>query len=228
MMAIYPFYRILNGGRTDLKKVVVILLGFLLMFIFRNFILAILLPALLAWVLASRFPRYKLQAFAAVYGIAVLLFFLAPFIHQSLDFPAAVVAKEESFLKLEGGSFVTTRKLEPTFLSFLSKTPEALELTMLRPYPSDVMHLLSMAACVETILLLLLVVFRFAYPIRVTTNKALALFLLVFSITLLLSIGYTINFLGATVRYRSIVLPFLISPVIARIDWKKIVGIFTR
>ena len=35
-------------------------------------------------------------------------------------------------------------------------------------------------------------------------------------------IGYSVNILGAIVRYRSIVLPFLIVPMVAKIDWRKI------
>jgi hypothetical protein len=43
-----------------------------------------------------------------------------------------------------------------------------------------------------------------------------------FSFSFLLTIGYTVNFLGAIVRYRSIVLPFLLGPVICLIDWNRI------
>ena len=35
-------------------------------------------------------------------------------------------------------------------------------------------------------------------------------------------IGYSVNVLGAIVRYRSIVIPFLIVPLMARIDWDKV------
>jgi hypothetical protein len=41
----------------------------------------------------------------------------------------------------------------------------------------------------------------------------------------LLSIGFTVNFLGAIVRYRSIVLPFLLVPVISLINWERIYAI---
>jgi hypothetical protein len=37
----------------------------------------------------------------------------------------------------------------------------------------------------------------------------------------LLIIGYTVNFLGAIVRYRSIVLPLLFVPVLAQLPWSK-------
>ncbi len=38
-------------------------------------------------------------------------------------------------------------------------------------------------------------------------------------------IGYSVNFLGAIVRYRSIILPFLIVPIVALINWQRIINI---
>jgi hypothetical protein len=41
----------------------------------------------------------------------------------------------------------------------------------------------------------------------------------------LLLIGFTVNFLGAIVRYRSIILPFLLVPIISLINWERIYSI---
>jgi uncharacterized transporter YbjL len=42
----------------------------------------------------------------------------------------------------------------------------------------------------------------------------------------MLAIGFSVNNLGAIVRYRSIVLPLMMVPVVAQTDWKKIMGYF--
>jgi hypothetical protein len=39
-------------------------------------------------------------------------------------------------------------------------------------------------------------------------------------------IGYTVNILGAIVRYRSIVLSLLIVPMAAKIDWARVNRLF--
>ena len=49
---------------------------------------------------------------------------------------------------------------------------------------------------------------------------------LFFSFSLLLAIGFSVNNLGAIVRYRSIVLPFVVVPMVALIDWKRLNKIF--
>jgi hypothetical protein len=38
----------------------------------------------------------------------------------------------------------------------------------------------------------------------------------------MLTIGYTVNFIGAVVRYRSIVLPFVVVPMVAMINWNRL------
>ncbi len=67
-----------------------------------------------------------------------------------------MVARQQAFLKLGGGSAVSVKQLEPTVLSFAINTPQAITLSTIRPYPSDVRHLLSLAAAMEIGLLIML------------------------------------------------------------------------
>ena len=53
-----------------------------------------------------------------------------------------------------------------------------------------------------------------------------ALCIFVFSFSFLFMIGYTVNILGAIVRYRSIVLTLLLIPVVACADWKRVGRLF--
>ena len=121
-----------------------------------------------------------------------------------------------------GGSAIEVRKLEPNLYSFLINAPQAFALSTLRPYPSDVNHLLSLAAAMEIcFFMLLFFIFLFWRKNKVPLSPYL-LFCLFFSFSVLMMIGYGVNILGAIVRYRSIVLPFIIIPLIAIIDWQKI------
>ncbi|MBD0378062.1 MAG: hypothetical protein ICV51_20845 [Flavisolibacter sp.] len=222
----FHFYFGLRKGFTW-YGIVTIMLGLLVILVLRNYLLLILVPALIAWWLAEQLRFKPLLTFGVVYASFIFLFFSARHIHSGLDFPKAVVEKQQAFLKLKGGSFVPVREIEPNVLSFIINAPQALSLTVLRPYPSDVKHLLSLAAAVEVVLLLLLfltflVFFRhYGAPI-----DPFLLFCLFFSLSVLLTIGYTVNFLGAIVRYRSIILPFLVVPLAAHIDWNRIGAIF--
>jgi hypothetical protein len=125
-------------------------------------------------------------------------------------------------MNLGGGSAIQVDSLEPTFSSFISNAPQAFLLSTIRPFPSDVHHLLSLAAAAEiNTVLLLFVVFLFWRRNGIPMNPFL-IFCLFFSFSVLMMIGYSVNVLGAIVRYRSIVIPFLIVPLMARIDWDKV------
>ncbi len=219
---IYHFYFGLKQARFGWRRLASILLAFVLILAVRNYVVVILLPALLAWLVAQKTSLRPARVFMGIYALFIFFFFTAHFLFPKLNLPNAVAEKQQQFLKLRGNSAVPTQDLKPTFTSFIANAPQALNLTVLRPYPSDVKHLLALAAAVETYLLLILfVVFLFLH-VKLRPANPFLLFCLFFSFSILMTIGYTVHFIGAIVRYRSFVLPLLMVPVIAQLNWKKI------
>lgn len=219
---IYCVYFGLQQNRVSFRRWVIIIISLLLVLVLRNFLVPILLPALLAWVLAQKEGKRPLMTFASVYLLCIVLFFTARYINPFLDFPQSLVDRQQAFLGLKGGSAVAIDHLQASTGSFVKNAPQAFLLSTIRPYPSDVKHILSLAAAAEIGLLMvffLLFLFLRQPGIRLTP---ILLFCLFFSFSVLMSIGYTVHFLGAIVRYRSIVLPFLVIPMMASIHWKKI------
>jgi hypothetical protein len=218
----YHLYFGFKEKKFSFYRVTAIFFGFILVLILRNFLILTLIPAIIAWVLATKLRYKPIAVYSVVYLVTGFIFFTAKYVHPKFDLPEAVVIKQKEFLSLGGGSAVAVNELKPTFTSFLQNAPQAFALSTIRPYPSDVHHLLSLAAAMEiNILLLLFVVFLFWRKNGVSLNPFL-LFCLFFSFSILMMIGYSVNVLGAIVRYRSIVFPFLIVPMIATIDWTKI------
>ena len=130
-------------------------------------------------------------------------------------------------MKLTGGSNVHMKELEPTVSSFLKNIPQAITLSTVRPYPSDVKHILSLAAAAEIDILLLMFILFLLFRTNSIQSKNFIYFCLFFSFSVLITIGYTVNFLGAIVRYRSIVIPLLVVPMAALINWKRLSEIFS-
>lgn len=217
----YHLYFGFKENSFPVYRVLLILLGFSLVLILRNFLILTLVPAIIAWMLAQKLPYRPFIIYIVVYAASLIVFFAAKYVHPKLDFPEAVVIKQQEFLNLGGNSAVTVHKLEPTFISFLKNAPQAFGLSTLRPYPSDVRHLLSLAAAVEINLLLLLFFIFLFWRNKIQMNPFLY-FCLFFSFSILMMIGYSVNILGAIVRYRSIVFPFLIVPLAAAVNWNKI------
>ncbi|HYM95350.1 MAG TPA: hypothetical protein VET23_14525, partial [Chitinophagaceae bacterium] len=218
----------LKEKRFGIGRFFFILLGLTIILVLRNFLIIIILPAILSWLLASRWPKFSLAVFCGVYSLFIILFFTAKYINPRLDFPQAVVNKQQEFLKLTGGSYVPIRELEPTIISFIKNIPQALTLSTVRPYPSDVKHLLSLAAAAEINFLLLIFLLFLFYRTNGLKQRSFIYFCIFFSFSVLITIGYTVNFLGAIVRYRSIIIPFLVVPMMAQINWRKLDWLFSK
>ena len=224
-LIIYHVYFGLKEKKFRLSRIFPLLISFLIILSFRNFLLVILIPALFAWILSTRIQKRNAIIYISTYLVCGLLFFSLRYIFPGLDFPQAVVDKQKAFKTLQGNSGIELPELKPTLGSFLMNTPHALSSTTLRPHPGDVKHILSMAAASETAFLLLLFFLFLFWRTNGVTSTSFIWFCIFFSFSFLLSIGFTVNFLGAIVRYRSIILPFLLVPVISLINWERIYSI---
>ena len=227
-LIIYHLYFGWKEKRYPVKRWLGVFFGLLILFVLRNFLMFLVVPAIIAWLLASRWPKFGFVVFTSVYLLFGVLFFTARYIDKRFDFPLAVVEKQQAFLRLQGGvSTIPIKELEPTFTSFAKNTPQAVTLSFLRPYPSDVHHLLSLVASVELNLMLLLFVLFLLFRKKNGPLSKNIIYLCIFlSGTILLATGFSINNLGAIVRYRSIVIPLLMIPVIAGTDWQRIANLF--
>ncbi len=225
-LIVYHVYFGLKEKRFGFRRIGGILLGLFLLLVLRNFILVVIIPAVFAWVLASRWPRRGLAVFGALYLLFIILFFTIRYINPEFDFPQAVVTKQQEFLKLQGNSSVPIDELEPTALSFLKNIPVAFTLSTIRPYPGDVRHILSLAAAAEINLLMLMFLAFLLLRVHPPQAPLFIYFCLFFSFSLLLAIGFSVNNLGAIVRYRSVILPLLVVPMAAQIDWKRMYHFF--
>ncbi|MFN8290903.1 MAG: hypothetical protein U0U70_11635 [Chitinophagaceae bacterium] len=226
-LIIYSVYFGMKEKRWGWKRILAIVSGVLMLLIFRNFLLFILIPAVIGWVSAARWPRYGLVIFTSVYVFFGVLFFTARYINPALDFPQAVVNKQQQFIDLKGGnSSIPIKQLEPNAVSFLKNTPQAINLSTIRPYPSDVRHILSLAAAIEINALLLLFLLFIIWHKKANPSRNTIYFFLFFSFSVLLAIGFSVNNLGAIVRYRSIIMPLLIVPMAASLDWNRLSRLF--
>ncbi|GAA4326766.1 hypothetical protein [Flaviaesturariibacter amylovorans] len=219
-LILYCFYSGLRKGWTA-RYLATLFSGLLLLLVFRNYLLVVLLPALVAWWVAARSRRHPMLVCAAVYAGYLVLFFNLRYLVPALDFPRVAVEKQEDFFTLIGNSIIPAPKLEPTFLSFLANGPHALELTLLRPYPWDVYNFFVLVSCLETYGLLALFGYWLVRRNRGQPLEPFLAFSVFFALSLFLMIGFTVNFLGAMVRYRSLVLPLLVTPMLCSLAWPK-------
>jgi len=225
----YSVYFAGKEGHFTWKKILALLLSLGMVLILRNFVAILLVPALLTWFIAEKFKKNGLLIFSGLYVLFIILFFNFRHISPRLDFPNAVVEKQYAFLKIKPGkTTVPINALDPTAISFLKNTPQAINLTVLRPYPSEIHHLLSLAAVIEMYLFVLLFLLFLWKRTPGTHAKNTIYLFLFYAVSLLLAIGFTNNNVGAIARYKSVIIPLLFIPLIVRINWPEIRNEITK
>ncbi len=227
-MIIYHLFFMMKNKRYSFKNILITIVFLGIILLLRNFAFLILVPALLAWIVAEQNPKYPFIVFTLIYLFISILFFCTEFLPPAFNLPDHVASRQRDFIIIakRGASAISIDPLYPTFKSFLGNAPQAINHSFMRPYLTEHHNFFYIPSGLEIlfyeILFLLLLFFR--------KKKIMATPLIYFSVflatTMFLAIGYTIPIIGAIVRYRSIYLPFLLIPIICYTDWKKLKKIF--
>ncbi len=228
-MVVYHVY-FFRKKDNALKKIAIISLFLFLIFSLRNFVFLLLIPALVAWRLAEKFPKKTVLIFVTTYGLGLLFFFLSGIISAKIDFPAYVAKRQESFIEIgkQGNSTIKVDALQPSFGGFIKNAPQAFDLAFLRPYLSKTNQLLFAPFALEIFFIQVLLVLLLIFHKKFIEIQPIIYFSLFFSISVIMIGGYVVPIVGAIVRYRSIYFIFMMIPVMCYIDWQAILKVFMR
>jgi hypothetical protein len=225
VIIVYNIYYSLHYTGFTFMKIFYIVLSFCFIFFLRNFIFIALLPAVAALFIAEYKKVSPLWTFLIIYLVSGVIFFNSGRINSRLNLPEKVVQRQIDFLALpKSTTNIDINPLNPTFKSFIANLPRALDHSLLQPHWWNISlstkYLFPFAA--EFFLyemILLLFIFFFIKKKKLVINEPFILFGLFFSLSVFLMIGYTIPIVGAIIRYRSIYLPFILSPLLCNINW---------
>ncbi len=222
-IVIFNIHYILEKRNFLWKKFFSTIIFLCLILLLRNFVIIALIPALIAWIIADRFPKYAFFSFLGVYFVVTVLFFCSGFLFPGLNLPQHVSSRQIEFIELakRGASAININPLYANFRSFLNNTPQALNHTLMRPYLTEKLNFLYTPVAIE-IFIYQTIFLIFVFYRNDQKPIPFIYFCFYFSISMFMMIGYTIPIIGAIVRYRSIYLPFLLIPIICLIDWNKI------
>lgn len=212
--------------RKEPKLIVGILFGSFLLGLVRPYFLALLIPALLFFSLFKRFykstSKKTIRPFWGYLGIFSISFIgirLLGLLHEKLDIFARIVKIRYYFSTYyNGNSDIVLPNLEPTLLGFLGEIPRAIVNVVFRPFVTDVHHLLSFLAFVETYFFIGIwitglwlgrSVFQKKQLQNTLINRSIFWFCIGFAFANIILIGLTVDNLGAIVRYRSVAYLFL-------------------
>ncbi len=208
---LYLFHKILKI-QFSAKKIFYILLCSLVLFSLRNYMFFALIPALACWYIAAKIPNRSMSIFIISYGAILLLCILLVSLQNTFNPFNILAEKQHEFLLLGGNSTVIKFQLHPTLKGMLSYFPYAMDMAFLRPHLTEINNPAYLPAIVETVLLFVVMLSSIISKNQDVKSRAMTLFMIFFSLSILLICGFTIPLTGAVVRYRSVILPLLITP----------------
>jgi hypothetical protein len=224
---VLSLFRLWKSGFSMLQFLIA-LLSFSLLLFTKFYVVISLVPAVISLIIL-RFTGNKspLLVFALTHAVLVLIALNLYRLGGNYDVMAYISQKQHDFINVaaesNAGSIISIKEFSPEWQSLVLNLPQALFNVLMRPHFLDIKSFIMLPAAFENLLLLALFFLCISYFKKPSKENTTYLFLALF-FTFLLSgiIGYITPILGAIVRYKVPLLPFLAIIFIILTDTEKV------
>lgn len=209
------------------KALLFILPGTILMIIVKPYILAALLPGVLALTSFSLWKKGKMVFhFVGVYVLFGISFWIFAQFGPQYNILEQLSERQQSVQRLafyvDSGSLIDAAPLNPNVWSLLRNLPEALINAAFRPSILDADNALKWLAAFENLMIIIMLVFCIGLFQYDSQKLDLWLFMLSFTFIVYALSGLTTPVLGTLVRYRVPALPFFMLLMFMMIDYERL------
>ncbi|MBX2972726.1 MAG: hypothetical protein KF797_06460 [Flavobacteriales bacterium] len=228
-LLVYQVDRALNG-RIRAWDLALLAFNVVMLFFLKFYVLLSLLPALALFAWSRKMQRPPLWAKTVVlYGILITLGLNLHHFLPGWNILGILTMKQRDFiglsLKMDAGSFVMPELLLPDVWLFAKQAPYALSIALLGPLIHASGGALGLFAAVENAAIILFlavcVTYRRPWP---SIDKTLLTTIVLYVLLLALVIGWTTPVMGAVVRYRTPLLPFLLIAGLLILDHTRLMA----
>lgn len=224
---IYSFTIILRNG-FSVKRILMLILALIILMVTKTYVLAIILPGLLAWWMTYKSSSRKaIVSFLVIYILYLTVAFSLYRFNPDYNVAALIYYKQKNFIDfgtLHKATMISLPIIECSAFSILKYSPIAFCNTMFRPFLTDVhgnpMILLSALENILIILMILACIISMGFK----RMDPIVIFSIIFIVLLFVLIGLISPVLGAIVRYRIVALPCLMFVLIYYYDKAKLLN----
>lgn len=210
-----------------------------LIFLIKIYILLVFLPALITWVFISNFSKIKIKVAKVI--LAPMVMFTIVFLayvavekisednaRYSLD-KIAVTARTTAYdirywTGRDAGSGYSLGELDGTFTSLASLAPQAINVTLFRPYLWEIKNPLMLFSSLESttcLLLFLYIIIRRKHLVFMALSNPDILFLCIVTLVFSFAVGISTYNFGSLVRYKIPMIPFFLLGLILLESYSK-------
>ncbi len=196
-------------NKTSLKHILLLIIGLGLILLFRNYLLLLLLPALILLFYTSKYPKYAPQKFIVAYLVGIIaMVVIAPFLPFNIY--EILAQRQWLFLAEHGGSDFGAVPLDASLQGIAATLPAGLVNATLRPFLWDASGALQIVSSVSILLVWLFAVLVIIRCKKNHTWHPVQLFLLFYALSNLALIGILVSNSGTMMRYRVIAVHFMV------------------
>jgi hypothetical protein len=224
----FAFFQLMNEN-FNLKNTTFLILGILVLASIKVYVLLCLFPATITYFLIKKlnFKNVGL-AFLLIQVVTILIVFNLKWISPELDIVNKLWFKRNDFVNVaidwNAKSKIPALSFEKSAVSILIHSPQAIFNTLCRPHIFEIKSALHVMPLLENLGLLMLIIFmilNFKKPNR--EEQYFIIFALVFIIYLAVMIGLVTPILGAIIRYKLPLMPFILMVIFTFTDTEKLI-----
>lgn len=223
----YTTFRIFVNKDLSLKNLLLFVISFYLIYKIKIYILLAFLPALSIWLLTTYSSRIKssgirflVKTFFISFSIVGFLFFTRLFAKElarySLDTIAYTAKVNRAWLIHQSGdegSAYDLGELDPSLGGMLKKFPQAVVVTLFRPFPWEARKVIVLLSALEALAFVYFTIKAFrkkgiGKTFGLVMKDPNLLFCLIFSLIFAFAVGISSYNFGALSRYKIPCLPF--------------------
>jgi hypothetical protein len=223
----YTTFRIFVDKDYSIKNILLLFISFYLLYKIKVYILLAFLPALAVWLLITYSARIKTKALRYVATFFFILVSIGSFLllaqvfaneleRYSLERIVQTAETTRGWIaystETQDGSGYDLGAFDPSFTGMLSKFPQAVNVTLYRPYLWEARKPLVLFSALEAFAFLILTFMTFKQGILKSFRKIFSdpnlFFFFTFSIIFAFAIGISTYNFGSLSRYKIPCLPF--------------------
>jgi hypothetical protein len=237
----YTTFRIFVNRDFSVRNIFMLVLSFILVYKTKLYILLAFLPALSIWLLTTYSHKIKAKGLRMVTKVVFIGIALAAFFYftkvfanelqkYSLEKIASTAATTRGWLTTasgDEGSAYDLGEFDPSIGGMLKKFPQAVVVTLFRPFPWEARKVIVMLSALEAILFAFFTYKAFksngvGRTFSLIGKDPNVLFCLIFSIIFAFAVGISSYNFGALSRYKIPCLPFYAAFIMIMLHHKKL------
>jgi hypothetical protein len=229
--AFYGFYFGLINRKNIVSNVIILVVSLIIIKAIKVYILLCFLPAAFFWVFLeyrARITSRALQALALPFTIVISIplgyFAIVKVTEDNARYQLENIATTTQVTaewltqmgNVSNGSVYSLGEFDGSFGSMLSKFPQAVVVTLYRPFLWEVRNPVMLLSALESLFFLYLTIqmfrnFKIKVLFKMLNDQPVLLFCFVFSITFAFAVGISSYNFGTLVRYKIPMMPFFLS-----------------